>query len=63
MRKNQLDYLPSSKQQVNHSQWHQIQIVLDQDQQSVFLSFDQREVAIYNYKRTGLVIMLWFGQY
>lgn len=47
-----LDYMPTSKQQINDGKWHEIALFFDQNQQVVHFAFDQKIVAIYNYKST-----------
>ncbi|HKK73521.1 MAG TPA: endonuclease/exonuclease/phosphatase family protein [Saprospiraceae bacterium] len=46
--KNRLDYLPTQKQRINDGKWHEIQMVFHPEMESVWLYFDQKEVAVYN---------------
>ncbi len=47
--KKRLDYLPTTKQQINDGKWHEIIQVYDFHQEAVRLFFDGQEVAIYNF--------------
>ena len=50
--KARLDYMPTEKQRINDGKWHQIQMVFHPKTESVWLYFDQEEVAVYNYGNT-----------
>jgi exonuclease III len=46
--KNRLDYLPTTKQQINDGDWHEIAISFYFDKKTAWLYFDNKHVAIYS---------------
>lgn len=52
--KARLEYLPTEQQKINDGKWHQIQIVFDPSTESVWLYYDENQVAVYNYGQVKL---------